>query len=278
MLTNTFCDALTLNRNFSNLFNFRFAAVVGTLASLCAKQQESGHVDSEVSVFLGGSCNPTTWRKNIAIPILERAGVSYYNPQVDDWSEDLVALEAKHKQGAKVLLFVVNGSTRSIASMVEAAELIAAGRRIVLVLEDIPEGQKISEGIISGRELKDLNRARAYLADVAQRHSVLCFSSVITACLHTVRWCKRLGVTADDIGAQELASSLSASDIASQTPVGADSTPQLTVGTKVRARFAGKGHFYPARISKCNSDGTFDLEYMDGDWEEGAKLEHIVPI
>ena len=240
-------------------------------------------MDSGASVFLGGACNPTTWRKNIAIPILERAGIPYYNPQVDDWSEDLVALEAKHKQGAKILLFVVNGATRSIASMVEAAELIAAGRRIVLVLEDIPEGQKISEGTISGRELKDLNRARAYLADVAQRHSVLCFSSVITACLHTVRWCKKLGMAADDVGAQELASSLTVSNTASPSPKSvsqpvAESTPQFTVGTKVRARFAGKGHFYPARISKCNSDGTFDLEYMDGDWEEGAKLEHIVAI
>lgn len=31
-------------------------------------------------VFLGGSCNPTTWRKNIAIPYLEKHGVTFYNP------------------------------------------------------------------------------------------------------------------------------------------------------------------------------------------------------
>ena len=31
-------------------------------------------------VFLGGSCNPTTWRKCIAIPYLEKHGVTYYNP------------------------------------------------------------------------------------------------------------------------------------------------------------------------------------------------------
>ena len=33
-------------------------------------------------VFLGGSCNPTTWRKDIAMPLLEAGGVTYYNPQV----------------------------------------------------------------------------------------------------------------------------------------------------------------------------------------------------
>jgi len=31
-------------------------------------------------VFLGGSCNPTTWRKDLAIPYLQDAGVSFYNP------------------------------------------------------------------------------------------------------------------------------------------------------------------------------------------------------
>lgn len=31
-------------------------------------------------VFLGGSCNPTTWRKDLAVPYLQEAGVSFYNP------------------------------------------------------------------------------------------------------------------------------------------------------------------------------------------------------
>ena len=47
------------------------------------------------------------------------------------------------------------------------------------------------------------------------------------------------------------------------------------VGLKVRAKFAGKGHFYPAIISKVNVDGTFDLKYMDGDWEEGALKDNL---
>ena len=35
---------------------------------------------SYILVFLGGSCNPTTWRKHTAIPHLEKNGISYYNP------------------------------------------------------------------------------------------------------------------------------------------------------------------------------------------------------
>jgi hypothetical protein len=44
-------------------------------AGLCTNAHE---------VFLGGACNPTTWRATAAIPFLEAAGVTYYNPQVDD--------------------------------------------------------------------------------------------------------------------------------------------------------------------------------------------------
>ena len=31
-------------------------------------------------VFLGGSCNPTTWRSDVAIPALNTLGISFYNP------------------------------------------------------------------------------------------------------------------------------------------------------------------------------------------------------
>lgn len=31
-------------------------------------------------VFLGGSCNPTTWRADVAIPTLKNLGISFYNP------------------------------------------------------------------------------------------------------------------------------------------------------------------------------------------------------
>lgn len=39
-------------------------------------------VDSNAApeVFLGGSCNPTTWRADVAIPTLGKLGISFYNP------------------------------------------------------------------------------------------------------------------------------------------------------------------------------------------------------
>lgn len=129
-------------------------------------------------VFLGGSCNPTTWRKDVAIPILEAAAVSYYNPQVDDWSPELVAIEAKAKADAKVLLFVIDSQTRAIASILEATEMIMSGRHVVLVIDQIADCTEIGGQTVTGSELKDLNRARTYLRDLAQRHLVGVYPTV----------------------------------------------------------------------------------------------------
>lgn len=127
-------------------------------------------------VFLGGACGTTTWREEI-IPELEKHGIDYYNPQVKEWSEELIEIEAKAKEDADILLFVISKETRSIASMIEAAEYIAKGREILLVIENIDDGQEIAGQKITGQELKDLNRARKYLCDVALRNDCLFIST-----------------------------------------------------------------------------------------------------
>jgi len=73
-------------------------------------------------VFLGGSCDPTTWRFDIAVPELSRARIPFFNPQIEDWHPNLIQLEAKAKELCDVLLFVIDSKTRAIASMLEATE------------------------------------------------------------------------------------------------------------------------------------------------------------
>ena len=70
-------------------------------------------------VFLGGACDPTTWRFDVAMPILEAAGVSFYNPQVKEWHSGLIALENNAKAGADVLIMVLSRKTRGLATLVE---------------------------------------------------------------------------------------------------------------------------------------------------------------
>jgi hypothetical protein len=154
----------------------------------------SGADWEEGSVFLGGSCNPTTWRRDAAIPMLEEAGVSYYNPQVEEWSEELVEIEAKAKESASVLLFVIGKETRALASVAEAAEYICRGRNIVMVIEDVPASMCFDGVGPSKAELKDLNRGRSYLRDIATRHAVACQSSVEDAVLYIIQQYQRAQV------------------------------------------------------------------------------------
>lgn len=49
-------------------------------------------------VFLGGSCDPTVWRREIALPKLDKYKIPYYNPQIDDWHPELIQLEAVAKE------------------------------------------------------------------------------------------------------------------------------------------------------------------------------------
>ena len=142
-------------------------------------------MNSAVKVFLGGSCNPTTWRQDIAIPALEAAGITYYNPQVEDWTPELVEVEACAKRDATMLLFVIDAKTRAVASMNEVVEEICRGREVALVVQEMEEGNELAEG--SPNLLKDLNRGRVYLRDIAKRYGVMCFKSIEHAVQYVVQ-------------------------------------------------------------------------------------------
>jgi hypothetical protein len=138
--------------------------------------------DYTIEVFLGGACGMTTWRKNIAVPMLSTAGITFFDPQVEEWKPDMVVIESIVKERCAVLLFVIGSETRGVASMVEATQYICEGRDVVLVLSDISSGSQIDGDIITQNESKDLNRGRAYIADVARKWMIPTFSNVHDAC------------------------------------------------------------------------------------------------
>ena len=54
-----------------------------------------------------------------------------------------------------------------------------------------------------------------------------------------------------------------------------DVVPGLVVGSKVDARYSGGSRYYGGKVAKVNVDGSFDIRYDDGDFEEGVKLKYI---
>uniref|UniRef100_A0A0C9PKW7 CABP2 protein n=1 Tax=Fopius arisanus TaxID=64838 RepID=A0A0C9PKW7_9HYME len=130
-------------------------------------------------VFLGGSCNPTTWRSEIAIPTLQRLGITYYNPQVSQWGPELIAQEYEAKQNARVLLFVIDNQTRNTASIIEAAQLAATRTdSLVLVVYPYRQGQTILGETISAQEYYDLMNGLSVLEYFMERQRIPIFENV----------------------------------------------------------------------------------------------------
>ncbi|WAR06590.1 LOW QUALITY PROTEIN: hypothetical protein MAR_021959 [Mya arenaria] len=121
-------------------------------------------------VFLGGSCNPTKWRAEIAIPYFKEHGITFYNP-VQNWKPELMELEAQAKQMADILFFVIDSKTRAISSMIEVAYLVATNKQVVVTIE-----------------MLDLIKGRLILTDLVERNSVPIFADIHKAlrCTNTI--------------------------------------------------------------------------------------------
>ncbi|CAG2162161.1 unnamed protein product [Oppiella nova] len=160
-------------------------------------------MDSKFEVFLGGSCNPTTWRTDIAIPILKSLGITYYNPQVAIWRPELIELEWSAKQNADVLFFVIDNQTRAIVSMIESAFICGSQRNLILVFtETAGPGAFMNGEAISEKEYKDLQQSQSYLQDLVERQGIPIFDQlpVALACVNRIL---REGIRPQDLSRED---------------------------------------------------------------------------
>ena len=49
------------------------------------------------------------------------------------------------------------------------------------------------------------------------------------------------------------------------------------VGRRVESRYKGKSKYYPGKISKIGADGTYDVDYDDGEKENGVAFHLLAP-
>jgi len=167
------------------------------------RAQKSTSSTSAYDVFLGGSCNPTTWRHDTAIPHLKSQNITYYNPQQANWVPEMIELEHQAKQSSRVLLFVVANQTRNVSSMIEisyfAGGSVVKGRRLVTYLETYPgPGHRIQDEAISGQEFEDLTAGLITLHDLIERQGIPVFDSLDVALKCTTK------VIRENLGVEEL--------------------------------------------------------------------------
>lgn len=69
-------------------------------------------------VFLGGTCNETTWRDEI-IPYLE---IQYFDPRVEDWTPDCMKEEIRQRNICDYVLYVITPKMSGVYSIAEVVD------------------------------------------------------------------------------------------------------------------------------------------------------------
>lgn len=74
-----------------------------------------------MKIFLGGTCNESTWREEL-IPLLEDRGIDYFNPVVSNWSEECYQEELRQRKICDKVLYVITPRMTGVYSIAEAVD------------------------------------------------------------------------------------------------------------------------------------------------------------
>jgi len=100
-------------------------------------------------VFLGGTCNNSSWREKL-IKLLK---IDYYNPVVPDWTPECMAEEIKQRELCDYCLYVITPKMTGVYSIAEVVDDSnkKPKQTIFCILEE-DEEHKFNEG-----QFKSLN-------------------------------------------------------------------------------------------------------------------------
>ncbi len=118
--------------------------------------------ESKMKVFLGGTCNESTWRQRL----IERLKIDYFNPVVDDWTEECMAEELRQRKSCDLVLYVITPfmtGTYAIAEVVDDSNKRPASTLFLFLDTDVNEsgeGKEFTEG-----QIKSLKSVRRMVAE-----------------------------------------------------------------------------------------------------------------
>jgi hypothetical protein len=114
-------------------------------------------------VGLFGTCGSSKWRDEF-ISAYDKLRMSYFNPQVDDWTPELALVEAEHLANDKIILFPVTSETYAAGSLAEVGFSVLNAIRlddrrdfIVMIASELDDSLKKA----NPEAYKDSLRARA---------------------------------------------------------------------------------------------------------------------
>lgn len=79
---------------------------------------ESKNKRTDKKVFLGGTCNESTWRDRL----IKKLEIDYFNPVVEDWTPECQAEEIKQRQECDYVLYVITPKMTGVYSIAEVID------------------------------------------------------------------------------------------------------------------------------------------------------------
>lgn len=74
-----------------------------------------------MKVFLGGTCNESKWRESI-MPLLDKVGIDYFNPVVEDWTPECQDEEIKQREICDFCLYTITPRMTGVYSIGEVVD------------------------------------------------------------------------------------------------------------------------------------------------------------
>ncbi|KAH9419367.1 hypothetical protein DERP_005878 [Dermatophagoides pteronyssinus] len=143
-------------------------------------------------LYLGGYLDPTLLRDKI-IPLLKKNSITFSSPKFDKQAkyERMTPLEAINIEKCRLLLFVIPEDSLDISSMIVAAHYVGLEFKVVLCIQYINPAKSKLASKLSPMAIKDYNRGRSYLSDMATKSHVPVFDDIDEAIECCIERCQR---------------------------------------------------------------------------------------
>ena len=107
---------------------------------------------TKTKVFLGGTCNNSTWRDKL-IPLLK---IDYFNPVVDDWTPECQDEEIRQRELCDYCLYTITPKMTGVYSIAEVVDDSnkRSEKTILCVLDED------DENIFSETQIKSLKQVK----------------------------------------------------------------------------------------------------------------------
>jgi hypothetical protein len=124
-----------------------------------------------MKVFLGGTCNKTTWREEL-IPLLR---IDYFNPVVKDWTPECQEIEKQQKELCDIHLYCITKEMTGVFSIAEMVDSVHMNKQTIVCI--VPDGFDEFQ-LRSLSAVVDLINTRGGLAVVQSDYLVYCSETV----------------------------------------------------------------------------------------------------